>query len=160
MATWSSIRETGLTFKLWGCDCGALSKMLVHIFAFGSTFGPQRLAFWVRVCAVCTQLGVVCWKQVHLTLHSNICRNIRTCSSVNLHKSQSPHFLCSSHSDVFKVDNCGRGVCTCAPAVPLFTWSAPVHSGHPTIAHLGPPQVDASHITNVHSSTKKFQVYA
>ena len=59
-----------------------------------------------------------------LLLHSNICRNIHTCSSVNLHKSPSPHFLfpfCSSYSDVFKVDNCGRGASTCATAVPLFT---------------------------------------
>ena len=59
-----------------------------------------------------------------LLLHSNICRNIHTCSSVNLHKYPSPHFpsaLCSSHWDVFKVDNCGRGVSTCATAVPLFT---------------------------------------
>ena len=42
------------------------------------------------------------------------------------------------------------------PCLPASTWSAPVHSGHPTIAHLA-PQVDASHITNVHSPTKKFQ---
>ena len=31
-----------------------------------------------------------------LLLHSNICRNIHTCSSVNLHKSPSPHFLFAS----------------------------------------------------------------
>ena len=48
-------------------------------------------------------------------------------------------------------------LCTSCSLVYL---AAPVHSGHPTIAHLAPPQVDASHITNVHSLTKKFQVYA
>ena len=87
--------------------------LLVHIWA-------ARLRFWVRVCSPswvlypgwragasssCTQTSAA----TSTPAPPSICINLLL------------HIFRSSHPDIFKVHNCGRGVSTCAPAVPLFT---------------------------------------
>ena len=74
------------------------------------------------------------------------------CINLRLHIFPPDPRLSFAHPDIFKVCNCGRGVSTCPPPVPLFTWlhRCTQHSGHPTIAHLT-QQVDASPLSRVHN---------